>query len=177
MMKRHCLKRVCLVPVFSAVLTLTVAAEDWYRWRGPDLNGISKETGWSPKALLPDAKILWRANIGTGFSSFSVSDGRVYTTGNDADTDTVFCFDADSGKELWKYSYPEPLDPKYFEGGTSATPTVDGDTVYQLSRRGHLAALDAKTGAVKWKVNIAKETGAEYPQWGFAGSPWSSERC
>jgi len=150
---------------------MSVIAEDWYRWRGPNLDGISKETDWSASALSPDAKILWRAKIGVGFSSFAVSDERIYATGNTADTDTVFCFDANTGEELWKYSYPEPLDPKYFEGGTAATPTIDGDTIYQLSRKGHLAALDAKSGAEKWKKNIAKELGAKIPEWGFAGSP------
>jgi outer membrane protein assembly factor BamB len=171
MMKRDHLKRICCLSVLLATFTLTVDAEDWYRWRGPDLDGISRETDWSAKALSPDAKILWRANIGMGFSSFAVADGRVYATGNDADMDTVFCFAADTGKEIWKYSYAEPLGAHYFEGGTSATPTVDGDTVYQLSRKGHLAALDAKTGKVKWKKDIAKETGAKIPEWGFAGSP------
>ncbi len=149
-------------------------AADWPRWRGPDLDGISKETDWSPKALNGEPKILWRAKLGMGFSSFAVAAGRVYTTGNTADTDTLFCFDAATGKELWKVSYPEPLDPKYYDGGTSATPTVDGDTVYQLSRKGLLLAVDARTGKEKWKKNVATEVGASIPDWGFAGSPYVS---
>jgi len=170
-MKRNQVTRICCLPVLLATLSQTVSAEDWYRWRGPDLDGISKETGWSAKALSPDAKVLWRAKIGIGFSSFAVADGRVYATGNAADTDTLFCLDANTGKEIWKYSYPEPLNAHYFEGGTTATPTVDGDTVYQISRKGHLAVLDAKSGEVKWQKNIATETVAEIPEWGFAGSP------
>jgi outer membrane protein assembly factor BamB len=35
-----------------------------------------------------------------------------------------------------------------------------------------LLALDARTGKEKWKKNVAKETGAEIPMWGFAGSPF-----
>lgn len=164
------------IALFSAALTLAATAAvqsaDWPRWRGPDLNGISKETGWSPKALNDEPKILWRAKIGMGFSSFVVADGRVFTTGNTADTDTLFAFDADTGRELWKHSYAEPLDPKYYDGGTSATPTVDGDTVYQLSRKGQLIALEAATGKVKWQKNVAKEAGAAIPEWGYAGSPF-----
>jgi outer membrane protein assembly factor BamB len=109
-----------------------------------------------------------------GFSSFAVADGRVYATGNAADTDTLFCFDTATGKEVWKVSYPEPLDPKYYDGGTSATPTVDGDTVFQLSRKGMLFALEAATGKEKWKKNVAKEVSATIPEWGFAGSPYVS---
>jgi outer membrane protein assembly factor BamB len=163
------------IPIVST-LALTIAwssvnASDWPRWRGPDLDGISKETGWSPKALALEPKILWRARLGTGFASFAVADGRVYSTGNTADTDTLFCFDAETGREIWKYSHPEPLDPKYYDGGTSITPTVDGDTVFLLSRKGELASLNAATGKVNWKKNLAREVGARIPQWGFGGSP------
>lgn len=165
--------RIALLSAAVSLLTIgTTHSADWPRWRGPDLDGISKETGWSPKALDGEPKILWRAKVGMGFSSFAIADGRVYTTGNAADTDTLFCFDAATGREIWKVSYPEPLDPKYYDGGTSATPTVDGDTVYQLSRKGQLLALDARTGNEKWKKNIAKEAGAAIPEWGFAASPF-----
>lgn len=33
---------------------------DWPAWRGPDRNGISKETKWNPKALENGAKIKWK---------------------------------------------------------------------------------------------------------------------
>ena len=28
------------------LLSVVTQAEDWYRYRGPDLNGISRESGW-----------------------------------------------------------------------------------------------------------------------------------
>src|ERR1700759_5561557 len=85
---------------------------DWYRWRGPDLNGISKETGWSANWPDEGPKRLWKASVGTGFSSMSVAQGRVYTLGNDGSkTDTIYCFDAISGAPVWKHPYPYDLDP------------------------------------------------------------------
>jgi len=45
----------------------------------------------------------------------------IYTAGNADGTDTFFCFDAETGKTLWKHSYPAELGDKYFEGGPSAT--------------------------------------------------------
>src|SRR6187549_117915 len=100
--------------IFSLVLLSSLAfffstslhAADWYRWRGPDFNGISKEKDWQQKFTAEGPKQLWKASIGIGFSSFSVSDGRVYTMGNANEQDTVFCFDAETGKEIWKHSYP-----------------------------------------------------------------------
>ncbi|MDP6679295.1 MAG: PQQ-binding-like beta-propeller repeat protein, partial [Verrucomicrobiota bacterium] len=107
------------------------AASDWARWRGPDLNGISSETSW--QANWPDdgPKRLWKAKVGTGFSSVSVANGKVYTLGNSGrgrgdEKDTVFCFDAATGKQIWSHAYEAKLDPKYYAGGPSGTPTVDG---------------------------------------------------
>ena len=153
-----------------SLIAFTAFAEDWPNWRGPDHNGISKETGWSTKWPAEGPKKLWRAEVGIGFASFAVSQGRAYTSGNANDTDTVFCFDANSGKELWKHSYAAKLDPKYYEGGPSATPTVDGERVYMFSKRGVLHCLDAAKGTVVWSKDLAAELKANMPTWGFASS-------
>jgi len=151
-----------------------VTAGDWPCWRGPTRDGISSETGlnWSWGAAGP--KVLWRAAVGTGFSSFAVANGRAYTIGNAADTDTVFCLDAETGRELWRHSYPCPLDPVSYEGGPSATPAVDGDRVYTLSKSGHHFCLDAASGQVVWSRTFAAPplTRDDYRVWwGYAGSP------
>src|SRR5437867_12223501 len=93
-----------LAAVLSSLISFSAHAEDWPHWRGPDFNGISKETGWSAKWPAEGPKRLWKAAVGIGFASLSVSQGRAYTVGNKEDTDTVFCFDANSGAVLWKYS-------------------------------------------------------------------------
>jgi outer membrane protein assembly factor BamB len=151
--------------------TSILHAADWPRWRGPDLNGISKETEWSAKFPDGEPKIVWKAKVGTGFSSVSVAARRLFTIGNTGGTETVWCFDAATGKEVWKHEYVCPLDPKYFEGGPTSTPTVDGDVVYTLSRRGHVYAFEAATGKVRWSNNLAEENGMPMPTWGFSGSP------
>lgn len=143
-------------------------AADWPVWRGVNSDGISQETGWS---LPAEPKTLWQAEVGLGFSSFVVSGGRVLTTGHADGQDTLWCLDARSGKALWKHSYPADLGDKYYEGGTSNTPTTDGDKVYHLSRWGDLFALEAATGRVLWSRNVQKETGAAIPDWGYAGAP------
>ncbi|HKS35965.1 MAG TPA: PQQ-binding-like beta-propeller repeat protein, partial [Verrucomicrobiae bacterium] len=148
-----------------------VSALDWYRWRGPDANGISKETGWSTAWPSEGPKQLWKANVGTGFSSISISKGRAYTMGNRHDTETVYGLDADTGAVIWKHSYPCVADPNLYEGGPNATPTVDGKVVYTFSRRGHVFALHAETGKVVWSRDLRTEIGLKLPEWGFSGSP------
>src|SRR5688572_24394584 len=88
------------------LLAFFAGADDWPRWRGPDGNGISKETGWTTAWPKEGPKQLWKASVGIGFSGVTVADGRVFTLGNSNETDTVFCFEEKSGRELWKHSYP-----------------------------------------------------------------------
>lgn len=145
-------------------------AADWPNYLGPEHDGISKETGWSAQWPASGPKVLWKASLGMGFASFAVANGRVFTTGNANDKDTIFCFDASTGAEVWKHSHPAPLDAKYYQGGTSATPTVDGDRVYAFSKRGLVLCLDAAKGTVLWSRNLAEELNAKFPEWLFAGS-------
>jgi outer membrane protein assembly factor BamB len=143
-----------------------IPAADWPVWRGPNHDGISTE-----KLAGTEVKKLWEAKIGIGFASFTVADSRVYTTGHADDKDTVFCFDALSGKQVWKHDYAADLGDKYYEGGTSATPTIEDGKAYHLSRWGDLFCFDATTGKVVWQKNIQQETEANIPDWGFSGSP------
>ena len=54
-----------LLALFAiGTLTCTAGAADWPHWRGPDYNGISKETGFNPAALSEDTKPLWEAVSG-----------------------------------------------------------------------------------------------------------------
>jgi outer membrane protein assembly factor BamB len=154
-----------LLFLFLAVAAAMQAA-DWPVWRGPNHDGISTE-----KLAGTAVKKIWGAQVGIGFASFTVADGRVYTTGHAGGKDTVFCFDAKSGKQVWKHDYTADLGDKYYEGGTSATPTIADGKAYHLSRWGDLFCFDAATGQVVWQKNIQKETGANIPDWGFAGSP------
>ena len=146
---------VCSLVVSLAVLAFCIPTHgaDWPNWRGPNHNGISTEKGWDPGKIKAGVKPLWRASIGTGFSAVSVSNGLVYAMGNTGNkekdvskhTDIIYCFDAETGKEIWKYPYPQRLDPKYYEGGPLASTTVSNGKVYTISKDGKAFCLDAKT--------------------------------
>lgn len=154
----------------AVLLTPPAFADDWPCFRGPNHHGVSAEKGWK-STWDGDPPVAWKAEVGLGMSSFVVAQGRAATSGHADGKDAVFCFDATTGKELWKHSYAAELGDKYYEGGTTGTPAFDGDRLYWLSRWGDLKALDASSGAVVWEKNIAKETGAPIPTWGFTGAP------
>jgi outer membrane protein assembly factor BamB len=161
-----------LVAAFVAVSgVFSLSANDWPHWRGPDRNGISIETGWKSQWPSAGPAMAWKAQAGLGFSSVVVTEGRAFTAGHADEKDTVFCFDANTGKVLWKHSYPSELGDKYFDGGTTGTPTVDGDRVFWLGRWGDTFCFNAADGKVIWNKNVQIETKARVPDWGFTGAP------
>jgi outer membrane protein assembly factor BamB len=157
--------------LFFATFGLMTRAEDWPQWRGPQRNGVSLEKGWLETWPASGAKIAWKAQVGLGFSSFVVAQGRAFTLGHAEGRDTVWCFEATTGKVIWKHSYPAELGDKFYEGGTTGTPTVSGDQVYTLSRWGDLFCFEAATGKIVWSKNVHTETGAPIADWGFTGAP------
>jgi len=161
-----------IIAILTCVCSMTSLAADtadWYQWRGPNRDGISSEKGWL--SIWPEGgpKELWRKSLGIGYTTVSVSKGRLYTLGNIDKTDIVYCLNADTGEELWKHSYPCATQSGGHIG-PAATPTVDGEKVYTLSREGDLFCLGTESGNVVWHKNI-KDFGAKSPEWDFACSP------
>jgi outer membrane protein assembly factor BamB len=179
MMERNRAMRISLLTTQAFSVAVSVAAlvlpsapaDDWPCWRGPARNGISAEAGWLDRWPAEGPRVLWKAAVGTGFSTFAVAGGRAFTLGNDDNTDTVFCLDAETGKVLWSHAYPSDLGDKFFEGGPTATPTVDGGRVYTIGRWGDAFCFEAATGKVVWSKNLVQEIGLPAPGWGLSGSP------
>lgn len=138
-------------------------AEDWPAWRGPSANGISVETGWSAES----AKIKWTKEVGVGYSSVSVKDGKIFTAGFNDGNDTVFCLNAENGETIWRYSYPTSSGSYK---GPRATPVIDGENLYMVSRDGVVYCLTAADGKPVWKTDVLKVTGAKNSTWGIATS-------
>ena len=101
----------CVVAILSFVSTTT--AQDWANWRGPEMNGISRETGLPTDWSLEDKKnVLWTSDIG-GRSTPIVLNDRVFLncrTHHDINDpvekiharEQVVCWDAKTGEKLWQ---------------------------------------------------------------------------
>ncbi|QDV86091.1 Outer membrane protein assembly factor BamB precursor [Stieleria magnilauensis] len=146
-------------------------AEDWYRWRGPNGDGISTETEWNCDWKNGQPTIAWSHSVGTGFSSVVVKDGRVFTLGHVDDQDVVYCLNVADGEVRWTFGYPAELDARDFEGGPISTPTVDGDRVYVMGRAGELFCLQTSDGTKVWGKNVAEEADVRLPGWGCSAAP------
>lgn len=163
---------ICLIMLFMALSVNGKSVKklnNWTSWRGPDQNGIAPEKDWNPKALNKKLKINWKKNLGEGYSSVSIRDEYLYTMGYDKkkDKNVIYCFNVDSGKEIWKYSYKCS---KGSYAGPKCSPVIDGPYVYTFSQDGHLLCNNAKTGKLKWEIDIASKYSVSIPRWGLSSS-------
>ena len=165
-----------LVVVFLLAVPVSVFAQsansaNWPQWRGPNRDGISKETGLLKQWPAEGPPLVWKATgAGRGFSSFSVSNGRLITMGLRGDREFVIAFDLATGKEAWATPNGSAFQNDRGDG-PRGTPTVDGDRIYALGGNGDLSALDARTGKVVWTKNVLREFGGRNITWGISESP------
>ena len=157
------------------VSTVPVSAADWPQWRGPERNGISRETGLLKQWPTAGPKLLWQVNdLGDGYSTPAVVGNRIYLMSNQGmENEFVQARSTEDGKVIWttrvgNVGNPNQ-DPSYPKA--RSTPTVDGALIYALGSDGDLVCLDAKDGKVRWQKSLRKDFGGEPGEWAYAESP------
>ena len=153
-----------------------MAADEWPKWRGPNADGISHETGLLQKWPENGPAKVWSAKVGLGFSSPIAQDGKVYLFSQDGNKDVLAAFDADSGKLLWGQAYNGGY-PKDDYAGSRSTPTIDGDRIYTFGGGGDLVCRQLSDGKEIWHLNVLQVTRTQLLQWGQASSPLVGEKA
>ena len=154
---------------YFAVPQLPPARGTWPGLWGPSRNGQAVAAA---PASLASAKELWRRTSAGGYSEVVFADGRAITMELRDGADFVVAFDGDTGRERWAARVGATY--KGHDGsddGPIATPFIDGDMVFAAGPHGVLVALDAATGAERWRQDLVRDFGATVATWGFAYSP------
>ena len=144
---------------------------DWPQWRGPDRNGISKETGLLKQWPTGGPPRLWRvSNLGAGYGSLAVVGDRIYVQMQVGRQSVVASLNRATGQLVW--SKPLGNAGNNDRGpGPRGTPTIDGDRLYALSETGDLACLKIADGAIVWQRNILRDFKGSNIQWLISESP------
>jgi outer membrane protein assembly factor BamB len=148
---------------------------DWPELRGPQRDGVSKETGLPEKIAMTPDSLLWRVPHG-GRSSPVVVGNRVYVqnpSGRGADLqERVMALDADTGRVLWEHkfnTFQSDVPPHRIAW---ASPAIDPQTgnVYALGAGAMVLAL-SKDGKPLWHRSIGEEFAAFTTHGGRTMSP------
>jgi outer membrane protein assembly factor BamB len=148
---------------------------DWPEMRGPNRDGISRETGLPDKWELNGANFLWRAPYG-GRSAPIVVGNRVYVqnpAGRDADLqERVMCLDADTGKVVWEYKFNvfQSDVPPHRVGWASPAADTETGNIYVMGVGATVVAL-SKDGKKLWERSIGEEFAAFTTHGGRTTSP------
>ncbi|NBV21425.1 MAG: polyvinylalcohol dehydrogenase [Proteobacteria bacterium] len=161
-----------LLLTLTLITTAAASAPDWPQWRGPKQDGISTEKGLLKEWPSDGPPLAWRVNgVGSGMSSVSVANGRIYTLGkrNRDGVQGVYvtALNLADGKEYWSTAITTGGGPN-----PNGTPTVDGKLLYAVGNNGDLACLETDTGKLVWKKSYAKDFGGKCMSgWGYSESP------
>lgn len=145
---------------------------DWTHWRGPEQNGISRETGlpddWNPDGG-EGSNVVWKRDDIGGRSTPVVMRGKLYTIvgeRNPKDRDLflqekVVCLDAATGKTVWevKNNVWNSDVPDVRVGWSSVVADPDTGYVYAQGANGLFQCLDGETGKVVWKIPMSERFG------------------
>lgn len=173
-MKFRSLKCLLGLATLIAIVSVTLVGQtsgDWPQWRGPNRDGISKETGLLKQWPQGGPALVWKATgAGAGYSSMSVANGRIFTMGLRGDREYLIAFDSATGREAWATPHGSAYRDSRGDG-PRGTPTIDGNKGYALGAMGDLSCFDTTTGRVLWTVNVLSKFGGENPNWGLSESP------
>lgn len=164
-------------PVVVEVDETAVVEEDRYRdfpqFLGPNRNGVLSDPGISFDWEASPPELLWRRDIGPGWSSFAVVGDFAFTQQQDDENETVVCLELLTGKVRWIHSDEVRYGNNWEFGGEGprSTPTVHQGRVYSVGATGLLNCLDASDGTLLWAKDLLADNGADNIQWGFCCSP------
>jgi outer membrane protein assembly factor BamB len=148
------------------------SAGDWPHWRGPHLNGSSDEENL-PENWSKTENITWTASL-PGHSSATpiIAKGKVFISSTDKNSSDflALCFDARTGKELWRRKLGESRRKVPRNNPATPSPVTDGRKVYFMYGSGDLASLDYE-GNILWSRNLEADYGNISLKWGYSSSP------
>lgn len=149
-MKRSVVFVVWLVVACAAV---TVRAQDWPQWRGPNRDGAASfevPASW-PETL----ERQWRVEVGEGYATPILVGDRIYMYTRQGEEEVMAAHDAATGDVIWRTAYPAPFQmfpaTAQHGPGPKSTPTYADGRLFTLGMSGIVTAFDSGSGEILWQ--------------------------
>jgi outer membrane protein assembly factor BamB len=149
---------------FVFLLTTSPAwTGDWPSWRGPEQNGVSRDTGLPGTWSLAGENVVWKKPFG-GRSTPVVLGDRVYIVNRagsgPTEEERVLCLSARNGETLWEKRFGIFLTDIASNRVGWASPAADPETgnVYAHGVQGTFLCLDPQ-GKTLWERSLHEEFG------------------
>ena len=147
-------------------------AADWPQLLGPRADGTSSETGLLSAWPSGGPKVIWKKQIGTGYSAPSIRDGHLVLFHRIANEQIVEALDAKTAKPVWRHASPTRYrDPFGYNNGPRCTPLLTEKHCYTFGAEGVLLCLNVKTGKPVWQRKTAEEFQVTEAFFGVGASP------
>jgi len=150
--------------VFKNIITGT--SENWTRFRGEDVDNISKsKTKLKDTWQADEPSVLWSVELGEGHAGAAIYGGKVYILDyiEDKREDALRCFSLETGEELWQRSYNVNL--KRNHGMSRTVPAVNEKYILTMGPKCHVMCVERETGDLVWGLDLVKKYNTEVPFW------------
>ncbi len=158
--------------LFVSVFGVFGWADDWPQWRGPNRDGVCRETGLLQQWPEGGPTLLWElAGMGAGYSTVAILDGKLYSMGDrqaaGEKAQYVYAYDLVTRNQLWATR----IGPAH-QDGPRCTPALDSGFVYAIGTEGDVVCLRLGDGTLVWSKNLLDDLGgAANPRWKISESP------
>lgn len=164
--------RPLLLLLLPALLLPLTHASDWPEFLGPLRNNTSPETGLRQSLTPEGVPILWKKQIGTGYSAPSIRANRLVLHHRSGPEEIVECLHPATGEPLWKYAYPSRfVDPFGYNNGPRCSPLLTETHCYTYGAEGVLLCLDLASGKRVWQRNTLSEFNVPEAFFGVGSTP------
>lgn len=168
-----CCLRLVVVVAVSVVIVKQAEADDWRSFRGNNRDGKSSEEG-VPLEWDTQKNIKWKVKLPCGGNSSPISVGQRVLVNCAEDEKghgrSLYCFDADSGKQLWVQTVRYDQIEGTHSGNPycASTPASDGKLVVVWHGSAGVYCYDLE-GREVWKTDMGPFRHKH--NWGYASSP------
>ena len=147
-------------------MTSFAVAEDWPWFLGLRHDGTSAETSVNLEWPEDGPNVLWKHEVGTGYSAPSTLGERLVIHHRQGDKEIVSCRSVKDGSVVWEHGYESEFsDPYGYNNGPRCSPVLTETHCYTLGAEGRLCCTDMKTGKVVWQHALKEKH--DLPRWFF----------